>query len=373
HGKQKDKYFYIRYKLNRKDKEEGLGWASEGWSEKKAGEILFKLKESSKTGEGARTLAEKREQAQKQKEEEEAKTKEEESKIITFSQVYEMYIPAQKTKKDPKTCRNEIGYYENWFKETIGSKPLDTIKTDDIQIIIDKALSSNKKPATARLLKAFVRQVLNFAKSRELYTKDNVAEKVTIPKFDNRRTRFLSAEEARKLLEVLKERNKQVHDMTVFSMYSGARLGEVFSLCWENINFKTKFITLFDTKNNNKTRHIPLTKETEKLLKDLKKPNSNGLVFKTEEGEKFKNLPKVFFRVINELGFNEGITDSRQEVVFHTLRHSYASWLMMEGADLFVVKELMGHSTTIMTERYSHLSPEHLKKTASLLDKYTIE
>jgi site-specific recombinase XerD len=138
------------------------------------------------------------------------------------------------------------------------------------------------------------------------------------------------------------------------------------------VDFKTKFITLFDTKNNNKTRHVPLTEETEKLLKDLKKPNSNGLVFKTEVGEKFKNLPKVFFRVIDELGFNNNVIDPRQEVVFHTLRQSYASWLMMEGADLYVVKELLGHSTTAMTERYSHLSPEHLKKTAALLNKHKI-
>jgi site-specific recombinase XerD len=45
---------------------------------------------------------------------------------------------------------------------------------------------------------------------------------------------------------------------------------------------------------------------------------------------------------------------------------------MMEEADLLAVKELPGHSTTAMTERYFHLSPEHLKKTASLPDKYAV-
>jgi integrase len=349
-----------------KRKEEGLGWLSEGWTEKKAAARLFELKENNRTGIGCKTLAEKREQAQKQKEEEEAKTKEEESKAITFYQVYEMYMPAQTTKKDAKTCRNEIGYYQNWFKETIGEKPIDTITADNLQAIIDKAISSGKKPATARLLKAFVRQVLNFAKDRELYAKDNVAEKINIPKFDNRRTRFLSIEEAQKLLNVLKERNIQVHDMAVFSMYSGARQGEVFSLCWENINFKTKFITLFDTKNNNKTRHVPLTEETEKLLKDLHKKDSRGLVFKTEARERFKNLPKVFLSAIDDLGLNNNVKDARQKVVFHTLRHTYASWLVMSGVDLYTVQKLMGHSTISMTERYSHLAPDHLKKAVKM-------
>lgn len=45
---------------------------------------------------------------------------------------------------------------------------------------------------------------------------------------------------------------------------------------------------------------------------------------------------------------------------------------MMKGADLYDVKELMGHSTTAMTERYSHLSPDHLKKTVELLNEYKI-
>jgi integrase len=219
-------------------------------------------------------------------------------------------------------------------------------------------------------MKAFVRQMFNFAKDRELYAKDNVAEKINIPKFDNRRTRFLTVEELQNLLNFLKEHDKQVHDMTLFSMYSGARQGEVFSLLWENINFKTNFITLFDTKNNNKTRHVPLTAETEKLLKSLKKQDSRGFVFSTKTGEKFKNMPKVFLRAVKELGLNDNVTDPRQKVVFHTLRHSYASWLMMSGADLYAVKELMGHSTTAMTERYSHLSPEHLRKTAELLNNF---
>jgi site-specific recombinase XerD len=75
---------------------------------------------------------------------------------------------------------------------------------------------------------------------------------------------------------------------------------------------------------------------------------------------------------IDDLGLNNNVKDARQKVVFHTLRHSYASWLMMEGADILAVKELLGHSTTAMTERYSHLSPDHLKKTASLLNKHRI-
>jgi site-specific recombinase XerD len=66
---------------------------------------------------------------------------------------------------------------------------------------------------------------------------------------------------------------------------------------------------------------------------------------------------------------SKGIEDKRQKVVFHTLRHTYASWLVERGADLYTVKELMGHKTLAMTERYSHLGENTLKQAVSRLDE----
>jgi len=71
------------------------------------------------------------------------------------------------------------------------------------------------------------------------------------------------------------------------------------------------------------------------------------------------------------MGFNRGITDQRQKVVFHTLRHSYASWLVEAGTDIYSVKELLGHGTIAMTERYSHLSPESLQNAVKRLPSLT--
>ncbi|GHT93293.1 hypothetical protein FACS1894122_08290 [Alphaproteobacteria bacterium] len=70
------------------------------------------------------------------------------------------------------------------------------------------------------------------------------------------------------------------------------------------------------------------------------------------------------------LGFNNGVNDDRQKVVFHTLRHTYASWLVMSGVDLYTVQKLMWHSTIAMTERYSHLAPDHLKKAVSMFEAH---
>jgi len=68
------------------------------------------------------------------------------------------------------------------------------------------------------------------------------------------------------------------------------------------------------------------------------------------------------------LGFNNGVTDPRQKVVFHPLRHTFASWLVEQSVDLYSVKELMGHGTLAMTERYSHLSPDKLRRAVKPLE-----
>jgi len=59
--------------------------------------------------------------------------------------------------------------------------------------------------------------------------------------------------------------------------------------------------------------------------------------------------------------FNNGVTDPRQKVTFHTLRHTFASWLAMQGTPILTIKELLGHQSLAMTERYSHLSPDQKK------------
>ncbi|MDL2313553.1 tyrosine-type recombinase/integrase [Desulfovibrio sp. OttesenSCG-928-C14] len=79
-------------------------------------------------------------------------------------------------------------------------------------------------------------------------------------------------------------------------------------------------------------------------------------------------ISNTFDIVVAELGFNDGIEDSRQKVVFHTRRHTFASWLVQRGVPLYTVAKLTGHSELRMVERYAHLAPSGVKEAAKMLE-----
>ena len=81
-----------------------------------------------------------------------------------------------------------------------------------------------------------------------------------------------------------------------------------------------------------------------------------------------RGVSKSFRKLIDRLKLNDGIDDPRQRVYFHTLRHTFASWLAIKSTPILTIKELLGHKTLAMTERYAHLSPDHKRTAASGVD-----
>jgi integrase len=201
-----------------------------------------------------------------------------------------------------------------------------------------------------------------------LYSGDNPVSKVKKPSEDNRRSRFLSQEESITQLEELSKVSSTVHDIALISLRCGLRAGEIFKLTWNDVDFRNGTILIKDTKSG-RNRNAITTKDIRDMLEKRRGLSTSGLVFFSRTGEKITAVSDTFARAVERLGFNAGVTDRRQKVVFHTLRHTYASWLVISGADLYRVQRLMGHSTISMTERYSHLAPSHLKEAVDLMEK----
>jgi integrase len=139
------------------------------------------------------------------------------------------------------------------------------------------------------------------------------------------------------------------------------RYGEIAALRWDHIDFETGLIVVMEsgsrlTTKSGKNRRLPMTPEVKAMLQS--RGTKFDRVFRNQQ-DKIPNRPdSTFKRTVDKLGFNDGIVDRRQRVVFHTLRHTFASWLAIRGVPLITIRDLLGHSTISMTERYSHLAPD---------------
>jgi len=361
HGVKYDRYFAIRYQRDGKRKEEGLGWASDGWSEQEAALELAKLKKAHKTGNGPVRLSDKRKKV-KQIKEKEARDN------VAFQKFFkDIYFPQAQNDKDPQSYNRENGLINNWIKPVIGALPFKDIAPIHLEKIKKNMKVAGKSPRSIQYCLAVIRQVFNHASRHGVFVGENPVKKVKIPKVDNKRLRFLSLDEANELLNMLKNEPTEMWEMALISLHCGLRAKEIFKLRWIDIDIENALMKV--SGKGQTTRFAYMTDHVREMLLSKEMGKLDDLLYPSPAGSQRREIPRIFERVVKKLKFNEGVTDRRDKVVFHTLRHTYASWLVQQGVDLYVVKDRLGHSTIAMTERYSHLAPENSERTVKVLEK----
>jgi len=362
HGKKLDRYFRGEYQHNNKRVALNFGWSSEGWTELKCFHKLSEFKNNAKDGAGPINFKQEREIQVL----EEQKKVLEESKSLPFGDYFRQhYFPSAVLVKGDMTCKNEKRMFDKWIDPEIGHLPFEKIASFNIEKIKKSMLDAGRAPRTLQYVLAIVRQVWNHALENNHV--DQKFPKVKIPKIDNKRTKYLTTEQADLLLEKLQNANGQLHDMALLSLHTGARAGELFSLTWGNVNFDDGIVTLKDAKAG--TRFCYLTEKAKAMLQERDSgQDSTAYVFTNQNGEKFKSISNSFNRVVNDCGFNDGVTDRRDRITFHSLRHTFACWHVQKGTPLYTLRDLLGHHSIAMTERYSHNDPKGLKTAATVFD-----
>jgi integrase len=159
------------------------------------------------------------------------------------------------------------------------------------------------------------------------------------------RVRWITTEEAERLISCA---SPVVADFIKIGLYTGMRSGEILGLTWDRVDFERSTIRLESVHTKTKrSRTIPLHPTAKAGLKSCKKrwPES-AYVFVIDSVKKgFAGACK-----------RAGISDFHP----HDLRHTCASWLVQKGVSLYEVRDILGHSSIKLTERYSHLAPENL-------------
>jgi len=188
---------------------------------------------------------------------------------------------------------------------------------------------------------------------------------IDMPKRPEGRRRYLEESEIGRLLgSCRKSRNPYLAAIVTVALNTGMRKSEILDLTWERIDLSTGRFTLYRTKSG-KPRGVPMNQAVYDVLVALQPEAAlrTGLVFRRSAERAWGQIRTAFTTALERAeikGFR-----------FHDLRHTAASHMVMRGASLKDVQEILGHSDLKTTTRYAHLSPAHLRATVDRLDGLT--
>lgn len=284
--------------------------------------------------------------------------------IPTFSEFVSKYM-AQYSGKDPST----VGRL-NWWCEQFGNQPLTKIDEFMVDDGLNRLSRSGLTGSTVNRYKSSLSAVFIYFIQHPDYKRTgytNPVRKESVGRFRENpsKDRFLNQSEQQALLATCRVSNwPRLYLLVLMALTTGARKGELLNLRWQDVDLADRTAFLAMTKNG-KPRKLPLTTN---VVQELMKFRSllTDRVFPASYITKDRSItelgafdPKKPWVIALKAA---GIQDCR----FHDLRHTAASNLVKAGRTLFEVGILLGHSSPVMTQRYSHLA---IEDTRSMVDK----
>jgi len=280
--------------------------------------------------------------------------------INTFSQEYIKYIENNFSLAYVRSVRQSFNHLSKYFPDQKLLEDFSVKKVEDFKNYLMKGAPLGYKIYIRNLKAAF-----NKAIDWEMVTANPFA-KVKINQVQQVAPIFI----CRKELDALVEHTSSpiLRELFLFGFYTGCRLGEIVDLKWKHINLSKNFITIGDddlhTKNK-RTRTIPICNILYGCLSQLRYiEDGDHYVFSKSNGFPFNRdyISRAFKKIVRKANLSE-------KIHFHTLRHSFASNLALKGVPIIVIKELLGHSSIVTTQIYSHSDLDALKKAVGNFDE----
>lgn len=271
----------------------------------------------------------------------------------TFEEVSTRFLTYQKARLTAKAYEREKSIVDLHLNTFFAGK-LSQIRKMDIQKYIT-VRSGSVGPATIRREVCVLKHLLSRSVEWEIIP-INPAQGIKPPKPPAGRLRYLQPTELRTLLDICPNWLRPIVGLAVST---GMRRSEILGLRWLDIDSSNSCLMLPQTKNG-EGRIVYLNKSAMGILESLPRPDgakATDLLFPNIEPAQ---VSVAFCRVCRKVG----IEDFR----FHDLRHTAASWLRMQGADIHTVAQLLGHKDLRMAIRYQHLSASYLAKAVNGLD-----
>lgn len=327
-----------------------VGWLSQGFSEQAAANRRLEAQKLLSNGE--RAMIERAER-------------------ITLGDVAAAYLDWLEA--EGKHADQERWRYEAYVKNALGHVPV-SLMGEKAEIFKQEMLRRMAPGSVLRLLST-LRAMVNFAVRRGLWDGVNPfgRDRLKMPQPQNKGERFLTPDEARTLLDALELRSPQLRDMAWLSLKTGLRSTEIFGLMGADVDEQAG--VLWVTEKGGTRMAMRVGNDVLRLLKGYKRKPFE-LIFQSRSGGRLDKISRTFERTCMDIGLmpvdgkeRENL-DPRKKVWFHTLRHTFASWLAQSGkVTLYELRNLLRHRSITMTERYAHLIPAQVQAKAAIIDE----
>lgn len=279
--------------------------------------------------------------------------------VLTFTEFFEAhYLPYVKPRK--RSWKRDDELFRLRIKEVLGHKRLNQITRQQIQSFHTDLLAKGLAPASCDHHVKLIKHALNLAIDWGLLTEKNPAARVPLFNRDNKVEHYLDEDQLAGLLTVLnKDENRTVCQIALFLLSSGARLKEALQATWDQIDQPNRVWRIPATNSKSKRiRSVPLNDSALAVLKQLDTEGKFECLFVNQQtGAAYTTIHKVWCRLRAKAGL--------PKLRIHDLRHQYASFLVNSGRTLYEIQQILGHSTPLVSQRYSHLSSKSLQAAAN--------
>lgn len=259
-----------------------------------------------------------------------------------------------------------INYILPNFREM---KVKDFTKKDGIKLV-SLMETAGKSPSTINKVMTILKCILKFAVESG-YIDFSPLITLKPQKVDKRDFEYWNEEEAKFFLQAIKD--DHYFNLYKFALNTGLRRGEICGLQWKNLKNNQGNLELHFNEQllpgrirglvkGHSSRFVPLSEVAIGILKEIEQGSGKDYIFKNKRGVCIEpnSLSIQFKKDQKRVGV-------KKVIKFHALRHSFASLLTAKGVNIQKVQHLMGHKDSKITERYSHLSQNDLRKTVQVV------
>ncbi len=273
---------------------------------------------------------------------------------IKLSEMIEKYLEYSKTNKASFTHdKTYSGYWLKYF----GNKLISEIKSIEVEGYKTFRLDKKIKPSTVNRELNSLSKMFSIAKQNK-YIEENPCSGVKKLKVDNQKIRFLTKDEEKRLFKTIGEH--WIKPIVITALLTGMRKSEILNLTWDCVDFEQGYIDVLQTKSG-KPRQIPMSERLCNILNEQKRVNEYVFINPITKN-RHGNINDVFPDFLSAAKINN--------FRFHDLRHTAATRMVEKGADLVVVKDILGHADINITMRYAHPVPEMKLKAIKALNDY---